>query len=396
MWIGFLLLTLSKDPKRKELIYKKKNILTELKEIQTKVIDRVLYNDGNEVISGNLYSAKIILKSNLTITKTYYLFATESNASSASVTSVKTSQNVSTATAVASTNKTEWTFKVNAPEDHNKTKLLVVVEFAANHTSELGTGNVTYSDTLSTPVIDRVLYNDGNEVISGNLYSAKIILKSNLTITKTYYLFATESNASSASVTSVKTSQNVSTATAVASTNKTEWTFKVNAPEDHNKTKLLVVVEFAANHTSELGTGNVTYSDTLSTPVIDRVLYNDGNEVISGNLYSAKIILKNNLTITKTYYLFATESNASSASVTSVKTSQNVSTATAVASTNKTEWTFKVNAPEDHNKTKLLVVVEFAANHTSELGTGNVTYSDTLSTPVIDRVLYTMARSISA
>ncbi|EAX78718.1 hypothetical protein TVAG_405680, partial [Trichomonas vaginalis G3] len=250
------------------------------------------------------------------------------------------------------------------------------------------TGNVTYSDTLSTPVIDRVLYNDGNEVISGNLYSAKIILKNNLTITKTYYLFATESNASSASVTSVKTSQNVSTATAVASTNKTEWTFKVNAPEDHNKTKLLVVVEFAANHTSELGTGNVTYSDTLSTPVIDRVLYNDGNEVISGNLYSAKIILKSNLTITKTYYLFATESNASSASVTSVKTSQNVSTATAVASTNKTEWTFKVNAPEDHNKTKLLVVVEFAANHTSELGTGNVTYSDTLSTPVIDRVLY--------
>ncbi|EAX97308.1 P270 surface immunogen-like [Trichomonas vaginalis G3] len=154
----------------------------------------------------------------------------------------------------------EWTFKVNAPEDHNKTKLLVVVEFAANHKSNLGTGNVTYSSTVPTPVIESVQYNEGNEVISGNPYTAKIILETGLNITKTYYLFATESEASNASATSVAISQNVLNATAVASGNKKEWTFKVNATKDHNKTKLLVVVETDADHKSNLGTGNVTYS----------------------------------------------------------------------------------------------------------------------------------------
>ncbi|EAX65289.1 surface immunogen P270-related protein, partial [Trichomonas vaginalis G3] len=110
----------------------------------------------------------------------------------------------------------------------------------------------------------------------------------------TYYLFATESNASSASVTSVKTSQNVSTATAVASTNKTEWTFKVNAPEDHNKTKLLVVVEFAANHTSELGTGNVTSSlgksPYLSAPTV--VAENHTGPFKAGEYIPVKVTLQ--------------------------------------------------------------------------------------------------------
>ncbi|KAI5527604.1 hypothetical protein TVAGG3_0295910 [Trichomonas vaginalis G3] len=67
-------------------------------------------------------------------------------------------------------------------------------------------------------------------------------------------------------------------ATAVASTNKTEWTFKVNATKDHNKTKLLVVVETDADHKSNLGTGNVTYSSTVPTPVIESVQYNDGKK----------------------------------------------------------------------------------------------------------------------
>ncbi|KAI5527606.1 hypothetical protein TVAGG3_0295930 [Trichomonas vaginalis G3] len=375
MWIEFLLLTLSKDPKRKELIYKKKNILTEPKVIPKQVIKSVQYNDGKEVTSGNPYTAKIILETGLNITKTYYLFATESEASNASATSVAISQNAINATAVASTNKTEWTFKVNATKDHNKTKLLVVVETDADHKSNLGTGNVTYSPTVSTPVIESVQYNDGKEVTSGNPYTAKIILETGLNITKTYYLFATESEASNASATSVAISQNAINATAVASTNKTEWTFKVNATKDHNKTKLLVVVETDADHKSNLGTGNVTYSPTVSTPVIESVQYNDGKEVTSGNPYTAKIILETGLNITKTYYLFATESEASNASATSVAISQNAINATAVASTNKTEWTFKVNATKDHNKTKLLVVVETDADHKSNLGTGNVTYS---------------------
>ncbi|KAI5527605.1 hypothetical protein TVAGG3_0295920 [Trichomonas vaginalis G3] len=51
-------------------------------------------------------------------------------------------------------------------------------------------------------------------------------------------------------------------ATAVASEQE-EWTFKVNATKDHNKTKLLVVVETDADHKSNLGTGNVTYSSTV-------------------------------------------------------------------------------------------------------------------------------------
>ncbi|EAX84644.1 hypothetical protein TVAG_420740, partial [Trichomonas vaginalis G3] len=262
MWIGLLLLTLSKDPKRRELIYKKKNILTEPKEIPkrvtysttvpTPVIDRVLYNNGTGVTSGKSYSAKIILKTGLNITKTYYLFATESNVSNITVTNVTASQNLINTTAVNNTNETEWTFEVNAPEDHNKTKLLVVVETDANHTSNLGTGNVTYSTTVPTPVIDRVLYNNGTGVTSGKSYSAKIILKTGLNITKTYYLFATESNVSNITVTNVTASQNLINATAVNNTNETEWTFEVNAPEDHNKTKLLVVVETDANHTSNL------------------------------------------------------------------------------------------------------------------------------------------------
>ncbi|EAX79038.1 hypothetical protein TVAG_193980, partial [Trichomonas vaginalis G3] len=322
----------------------------------------------------NPYTAKIILETGLNITKTYYLFATESEASNASATSVAISQNAINATAVASTNKTEWTFKVNATKDHNKTKLLVVVETDADHKSNLGTGNVTYSSTVSTPVIESVQYNDGKEVTSGNPYTAKIILETGLNITKTYYLFATESEASNASATSVAISQNAINATAVASTNKTEWTFKVNATKDHNKTKLLVVVETDADHKSNLGTGNVTYSPTVSTPVIESVQYNDGKEVTSGNPYTAKIILETGLNITKTYYLFATESEASNASATSVAISQNAINATAVASTNKTEWTFKVNATKDHNKTKLLVVVETDADHKSNLGTGNVSF----------------------
>ena len=73
-----------------------------------------------------------------------------------------------------------------------------------------------------------------------------------------------------------------------------EWTFKVNAPEDHNKTKLLVVVEFAANHTSELGTGNVTYSlgtsPYLSAPTV--VAENHTGPFKAGEYIPVKVTLQ--------------------------------------------------------------------------------------------------------